>query len=285
MTEEEKVRLVNSLIQKPVSKDISNIYPSKIYKFISFGTDHELNRKKINCLKSNQICLSSPLNFNDPYDCQLSIDIMSNTGDILKLGLNREERRLAKKHKKKFQAELKTDFQNLQTDLVKEWNDFRRNMMVCCFTEAWDSFLMWAHYANSYQGICIEYNTIDMVRNKLFLLPVLYTEELLQAIQYLRKEDIQKDDPELFYRAGIYAVLSKHTSWKYEREWRLVEVNNSTTQSCQLRTTPTPSAIYIGPRISKDLKNEIIEISKELKIPTYDVVISDTEYNLSNQES
>ncbi len=36
---------------------------------------------------------------------------------------------------------------------------------------------MWAHYANEYQGICVEYSLIDQDQVRTFLQPVYYTVE------------------------------------------------------------------------------------------------------------
>ena len=141
-----------------------------------------------------------------------------------------------------------------------EWNDFRKKMLVCCFRESWNNFLMWSHYANSYNGICIEYNTHELLCSKRTLLPVVYTDILIDAKDYLCKEDFYDNRPALFYKAGIYAVISKHSSWSYENEWRLVQVNDSISEG-QLTTLPLPNAVYFGHKVEEYIKNKVIGIA------------------------
>lgn len=57
----------------------------RLYKFISFGTDKELDQKKMETLKNKQLFASSPLFFNDPYDCELSFNFMDNFDEFLEM--------------------------------------------------------------------------------------------------------------------------------------------------------------------------------------------------------
>lgn len=53
---------------KLIYKKAHSILPETIYKFYSFTEDEKLNQKKLDCLNSNKIFLSSREMFNDPYD-------------------------------------------------------------------------------------------------------------------------------------------------------------------------------------------------------------------------
>lgn len=91
-------------------------------------------------------------------------------------------------------------------------------MAVCCFTESVDNFLMWSHYANSYNGICLKYNLNEVRGLKYFLSPVLYTDRLIRARDYITKDDLKKDKYNRLIKAAIVSVLSKQSQWKYENE-------------------------------------------------------------------
>ncbi len=57
--------------------------------------------------------------------------------------------------------------------------EMRKDVFVFCFSEVWDSILMWAHYANNYNGYCIEYD-VKQVKKYMTdnLYPVLYEKEV-----------------------------------------------------------------------------------------------------------
>ena len=97
----------------------------KLYKFISFNSDEKLNAEKMNTFAKGDLYASSPLYFNDPYDCELSFNIMDNYDDFKELifkglSLNRAERR---KFKNK---EIEREARNVVT-LYKllQWNMLR----------------------------------------------------------------------------------------------------------------------------------------------------------------
>lgn len=60
--------------------------PSKIYKYYSFNQD--LNKKRV----TGYIYLASPLDFNDPYDCQLAV--VNNVEDKEDLWIKRKLKEL-----------------------------------------------------------------------------------------------------------------------------------------------------------------------------------------------
>lgn len=56
--------------------------------------------------------------------------------------------------------------------------DFLSKLTVTCFSASgWDNQLMWSHYANSYSGICVEYDFTKMNEFIGFILPVTYSNE------------------------------------------------------------------------------------------------------------
>jgi hypothetical protein len=88
---------------------------------------------------------------------------------------------------------------------------------VVCLTPQWDSRLMWAHYADSGQGFCIEYE-VDWGQQapNIRYVPVQYVSEV----------------PELCFTEAMFTphqflqrvLASKHSDWAYEKEVRLVSL-------------------------------------------------------------
>lgn len=114
---------------------------------------------------------------------------------------------------------------------------------------------------------------------KKLLLPVLYTDKLTSAKDFLNKEILKSNSDEL-EKAAIYAILSKNLDWSYENEWRLVETTSFSEEN-KYTNMQTPTAVYFGHHLDEEIKKILIEKSKELKIPKlYDVKESKIEYSL-----
>lgn len=97
---------------------------------------------------------------------------------------------------------------------------------VCCLSSKCDSTLMWAHYANSNTGICIEYdfnNTKSKHLQKSMLFPVSYSQNPVDLRDMLTDEKC-KMYPYPHEAAILCAALNKAKVWNYENEWRLVAV-------------------------------------------------------------
>lgn len=265
--------------------DINDILAQKdltsLFRFIPFDDDKSLNELKLDTLENSQEHVSSPLKFNDPYDCELSFNFMDEIDDFLKIGFNREARRDIKQNRKK-KEHIERDTSFLQEKLTDEWNKMKQQMAVCCFSEHVDNFLMWSHYANCYQGMCIEYDLskIKKINNKLF--PVIYTDRLIRARDFMTKEDFRMNSSNGMLEAVIRAVISKHSQWAYEDEWRIIEVLNKN-DSAYVKM-PVPENIYIGFKTDDEIRRNIIDISVKLGVVgIYNTKISSNEYKLIHE--
>ena len=69
----------------------------------------------------------------------------------------------------------------LKLDLKKA----RKNIYISCFTKRFDSTLMWAHYANQFNGVCIEWDIIRSSDND-SLVDVKYSKK--KSIKYKTKQ-------------------------------------------------------------------------------------------------
>lgn len=94
-------------------------------------------------------------------------------------------------------------------------NLYNTERKVSCFTTSPLNNLMWAHYANSHTGICIEYDYKKYVnsKNAIFeLFPIAYTNNF----QKFKLHNGENDDKMI----EIITFL-KSRAWKYEDEWRM----------------------------------------------------------------
>lgn len=124
---------------------------------------------------------------------------------------------------------------------------------VCCFSKENSSTLMWAHYADSNKGLCIEYdfNKLpiqrgDLLRKSIF--PVAYTSEPIDVRDLLSEAGSQIYQYPLD-AAILCTALNKASMWQYEQEWRIVWVLASALEKDQRLTINSlimPSKLYFG---------------------------------------
>ena len=97
---------------------------------------------------------------------------------------------------------------------------------VGCFSSKNNSTLMWSHYADSNNGICIEYDFNQLDKNSIhrnMIFPILYSKEPLNLSDLL--EDNKGDVYAYPMDAAVLcSALNKSKTWNYENEWRMVLV-------------------------------------------------------------
>ena len=179
------------------------------------------------------------------------------------------------------------------------------------FSEENENLLMWAHYADSYTGMCVKYDFSNLCDDILYhLFPVFYSDKKMKNsdFEYIITElrDLQKANEEMylpcdtdFLKDIMYLFMVKAKSWGHEKEWRLIatypQLFNSSEdigdedvsefyklndQSVSVRGCI--KAVYLGPRIEKIKRKHIMEICRESKprIPVYYVELSHNDFAL-----
>lgn len=156
---------------------------------------------------------------------------------------------------------------------------------MTCFSECNNSILMWSHYANQHEGICLEYDfkrlkddPYEIINH---LMPVCYSEKrtLHRNIKQLIK--CNKELQDAIDRHSVYEgeellddimplFLTKGQEWEYEKEWRIIYTNKQMydiddavlySGNIQMKCL---SAVYLGYRIHPEVKRNIIEICKRI---------------------
>ncbi len=134
-----------------------------------------------------------------------------------------------------------------------------------------NNYLMWSHYANSHQGICIGFNS-DKIGNDI--------EGLLLKVTYQKKlplNTIFGEDTIIFAKRMLG---TKSDVWTYENEYRITKYNGAN-KSFQI-SHDSITEIILGCKISPSDKAEIINIvSANLKdCSIYETVLSRTKFEL-----
>jgi hypothetical protein len=157
---------------------------------------------------------------------------------------------------------------------------------MTCMTETKDNNLMWSHYADSHQGLCVEYD-FRLLEDDPFnicyhLFPVLYRKErfiisldvktLISSYAILKKaiDESWKYDGDAELDNILPMFLVKSTDWKYENEWRIIyskkemyDINDPKLYfgNIGLRCI---TGVYLGCRIHPEIRKNIVEICERI---------------------
>lgn len=245
----------------------------KKHQFFNLQINHDFREQKsvslfqfrntrsytLNNLRNNQITLVDPRIQNDIIDSPIFSWL-----DTL-CGYNARH----KKHLKAF----------------KDSFNYLRATSFCTDSldgKAVENTLMWAHYANSHKGICVQYelNEKDFSSNRTsigFL-------TRLMRIKYInpcdKNEIIDFTDTEtkLSLRNGL---ATKSADWAYENEVRMIAYTPSESTrfvQCTLETPHPIKAIYFGVKCPTQRKNAVRAIFKDRP----EVVFYQMKINLQN---
>ena len=237
---------------------VTRLYiPDTLYKFYSLNDDQELNDKKFKTLQNKQIFMSNIKDFNDPFDGKAFFYDSKQLADIKRL-------------------------EHVGGKIIDDFTSFNRGTAL---TENNTSCMpMWAHYSNNHQGFCVAYDMKNPANTTLAgcTFPIQYTDERLDITSFMKKyfsklslevdrqvsrgiKQIPINDFSLVYVAQFLCNI-KHSTWSYEKEFRC-------TAGAQAKGMPyidaVPKAIYIGLHCKEANRKKLVEISRSLLIPVY----------------
>jgi len=160
---------------------------------VSVGADHtlfrfrEVNEFSLSAFRNNELWATTPDSFNDPYDTSFVINYKEVEKYLFAV--------LGEENLLKYRDEL-----NIKTKSIHKIADvfiknlyflnqknFRRLIIISCFSEDIGNEVMWSHYANQGRGFALEYgyndlqnicksqsrNTLDLVKDMAEVFPFL----------------------------------------------------------------------------------------------------------------
>ena len=111
---------------------------------------------EMDTLDKKQIYLCKPKVYEDKEDCKIKTD----DEDLIRHCL-RHSKEIYKATNElicKVKKEIKYD-----SRWLKLMNNMRNDCLVACFTEAYNNEYMWTNYANNSTGICVEYDSLELL--------------------------------------------------------------------------------------------------------------------------
>jgi hypothetical protein len=245
--------------------------------------------KKI--LQNNEIYLSSPKDFNDPFDCRISSNFSLLTpkeqndyiNDLAISGFYESEKQgydfyqIIKNLEDRFKDRF--EFQRFADSLLFDFQDKSYAIFSC--SKRWNSILMWSHYANLHTGFCVGLWVDKMKDCRIFgkLGEVIYESKFPQIKPRLAKKDNQM---------MINSFLETHTKakeWVYEKEYRFMSNHfpKELTLADRIKIIPDNffAEVILGVNISNEDKIEIKKICDHKEIPLFEAVKTDFKFNIT----
>ena len=202
--------------------------PRNLYKYCSFGVN------SLGLLSNEEVYYANPQSFNDPLDCDPTVQLDTDRASIEKLCIQMLAAAYGKPHALKAIADhqhMSTEYGNYNTDHKAEEYYVQRLgseikllldgemawLGVLCMAERWDSPLMWSHYADKHRGLCIEYDLTENACPQ--IKPVDYSSPRSIKVTELMQWKFHKSaEAEQSVRDTYF--FAKSSQWRYEKEWR-----------------------------------------------------------------
>lgn len=265
-----RLNLIKGLIGDPSEKasaqrEVGYYYhcqaPASLYKYYK---DTELNFESI---KTSKMWFSAPYNFNDVFDCSITVDERKIFENSLKM--YQGQRRV--REGSVAWRDLKKEIHQESLKLHDTFEALRKQMGVACFSESYESLLMWSHYADNHRGLCVEYDLMKISRQLNFSpIPVIYSDDRACFCNL----DIKRDKQEVI-KVFIESLTSKSSEWSYEKEWRIVQDQ----KACGDKWDPekkgalldmiSPTSITLGCEVRPEFEKKIHELCQANKIDLY----------------
>ena len=171
-------------------------------------------------LETNRIYCSSPAAFNDPWDCKphFNSEILSDPHENQchadwAVDVCKRKTGMTPQDLERMRQSLLTDrvraaelLSQISAEMATAINSRYR---VYCLCPQADNLLMWAHYADSHRGICLEFD----LRNDVLC-------SALKCKYAAEFPTIKLHDHSM--STDLLILLSKSNVWSYEQEYRLI---------------------------------------------------------------
>lgn len=256
---------------------IVQTFPLSLIKFFN---DSNYN---LNALKQQKIWFSSPHYFNDPFDCAVNIDFVDAAyKDLIEMNNNLFNKEssdiLFDINDPNIKSFLKIHAQKRGNTYLDNATNVTNSIFISCLTEINNlgSLIMWGHYANSHKGFCLEYDIRDFMMNydDFQIIPVYYSNNYSFNWHTETECDMRK------FKLAL--AFTKAYEWYYELEWRLM--NTSIEQSGNngfLLPFLKPKRVYLGCKMDKDFKKDLIFICIQKNIAIYEGFLIPNTYNIA----
>jgi len=255
----------------------------KLFKFV--------DSRGVDILKKERIKFTPPQEFKDPFEMQLGITNQAAKKFVRQILDEREHqamqelpgyKNLSHRQRKKGRREMvktsemvaivRESFQKRTTDESTE------KLGILSLCESHDSNLMWYHYADGHRGFVLEFEDSNEEFRKL---------GKPWKVEYAHKPPAYDGmTAPLFFRFKPHYLL-------HEGEYRIIQflqdcIPGKTEKGATMfyRSLPRKcvKAVYLGHRMEKSVREEVLQLLKETDALKFDAIPSQEDYALSFRE-
>lgn len=145
-------------------------------------------------------------------------------------------------------------------------------MGIASMSEVYDHEPMWAHYADQFAGMCVQYNLARLIKG-------LDRDIAITRMMYSELEPVLlKDNSTSIDRARL-CLSSKTVRWASEREWRLFKVDQG---SAGYGSEKAVTKIFLGSRVTPEDEALVLAAGEAIGVPVAKMEID--AYSISFKE-
>jgi hypothetical protein len=240
----------------------------KYYKI----SDPEIVEKIIGVIPT--IKFSPASEFNDPFELKFNLKVNPNSS------ISR------KTYFENFPDNTLEDYKSWQNGIDNHFIWYLEQEMrntvgniysITSFSHKNNNNLMWSHYTNYHDGICVE-----------------YSDELLKFLKsikgFLASGDVKYSKKPYLLNAFetnalqvIKVFFNKQSEWKYEKEFRVILKCDNRTEFIKINQSFIKS-VFIGSRCNPKISDRVIEICKKTDIKIYHAITLGKDYEIKFEE-
>lgn len=232
------------------------------YKFMSLKSEYTMSN-----IENDVFHFSRIDQLNDPFEFANIIDVE----------LEKERRKEALKYVVFIEEPTEEEIEEFvnPTSAQKVMNEIKGYTFVYSLTTSFDNAPMWYSYAGDYNGICVEYDSIELFRKYNWrLTPIEYVDQVPTSEYGIDTDSILK----FIHRS----CTTKSIKWRDEDEWRITKIEY-VNKTKILNETMSPKSITVGKNVSVEDKERLWKLCREKGIPLYEIEISEGTYSLSRK--
>jgi hypothetical protein len=209
-------------------------------------------------LIKQQLWLSNPLSFNDPFDCNFPIQKDCTAEEATKVvEAMLQIGNFSPEFRKHARIEASQGRIIYPEACAKSWQSAMSATGVACFSATPTNILMWSHYASKHQGVCLGFKHLP---RRLDLQPM----EYCRTMPSVRIVDMMpRPSLELLKKL----LLTKSRDWSYEKEWRFVKgdkqySSDSDPERAERFYPEELQKVIFGCRVAQERQHEIMLLLK-----------------------
>lgn len=238
---------------------------AKVFKYR--GGDWSILKRDLTSLARNEIYAAPFSHLNDPFESLAFLD-----QDYLEVGkfMSTLAGRPYSEKARKADAQLKK--------AIDSFLSFSKGIGVYSMSKSAKDELLWAHYANSHRGFCVEFDLNELLEYQLSgeeVLEVIYTDTPPKVIML---ELIGAGDKKSPLLQKLMATKSRR--WRYEEELRIC-VGTPGFREYDYRAL---KAVYFGLRSEERLIRLTMRLLRGRGVKYYKMQLEDKSYSLNSIE-